>query len=362
MRKKVMGLVLVVTMVLASAMPVFAAENDQVENAVVDTEVTASENVSKVYDAYVSVQEALAFESLDELKVAVEGFYAVMDICNELTEEEWNEFAVLMDVEDGETAYYTVLSDWIDANIVFEVLTYMEAYESNPNVKTASEFVEYYDSCDEEYKALVGKFLVDVDAVYEVALADMPTENVQKVYTSFVKVQEAMESSFYEDLVEAVEAFYEVTDTFNELTEEEFAQLAVLLDVEDGEAAFNLVLSDWIDANVLVSAGEVYEAYMNDPSVENAKAFVEYIDSFDEMYEGDRSLLENFYFGISDSYEEAVELLASSEAEEAEGTAEETEDNSEVAPKTGDVSTVIPMMVLFASVAIVVAVQKKRMA
>lgn len=143
--------------------------------------------------------------------------------------------------------------------------------------------------------------------------ADGNTENVSAVYEAFILVQNALESGWFEELEVAVDGFYDVIDTFNDLNEEALEELAVLLEAEDGETVYSLILSDWIDANVVVSVGEVYNAYAEDPNKETATALIEMMDSYDEMYEGDRSLIESFFMGITDVYADAEALVADEE-------------------------------------------------
>ena len=73
--------------------------------------------------------------------------------------------------------------------------------------------------------------------------------------------------------------FEAVLDEFNDLTEEELNQLAVLLEAEDAEAAFSAVLGTWINVNVINTMGELYNAFADNPNEKTAAALIEYYDS-----------------------------------------------------------------------------------
>ena len=132
--------------------------------------------------------------------------------------------------------------------------------------------------------------------------------NVVEVYDYFLPVQEALANGNIEKLKSAVNNMEEKIDIFNELSEEEMEQLAALLDVENGKEAFFVILSDWVDANVLVIVYDAYTAYLEDSNKETATAFIELIDGYDEMYE-DRTILRTFFSDIDNDYKVANELL-----------------------------------------------------
>ena len=77
-----------------------------------------NESVSKVYEAFTALHDALTRGDLETLKAAVEEFSDIIDIFNGLCEEELNALALVMDVEDGEAAFNLVLSDWNNANAI----------------------------------------------------------------------------------------------------------------------------------------------------------------------------------------------------------------------------------------------------
>ena len=141
-----------------------------------------SENVIAVYEAYTGVQNALAFGYIDEDTYAVvEGFEAVLDAFNEMgiygdgetAEKDRADLAVLMGVEDGETAWNQIFGDWVNLNVLLEVEEVYQAYMKKSNAETADALVEKYDGIyndpnyvDEELRVLVESFFADIHDVY----------------------------------------------------------------------------------------------------------------------------------------------------------------------------------------------------
>lgn len=108
------------------------------------------DGVLKVYDAYTDLKAALGalecgFYDEDFVNACV-SFEAVLDIFNELTEDEMKDLACLMEMEDAEDAFYTILSDWINANLALELGAAYDEYLNHPtDKKVASAFVEKYE-------------------------------------------------------------------------------------------------------------------------------------------------------------------------------------------------------------------------
>ena len=104
-----------------------------------------SQNVLDVYEAYEKVQTALSFGYDEDFVKACEGFEAVLDVYNALSEDDLNTLAVLMGLGNGEEAFNQILFDWINANTILELGAVYDAYVSNPNADTAKALVEKYD-------------------------------------------------------------------------------------------------------------------------------------------------------------------------------------------------------------------------
>lgn len=131
-----------------------------------------SADVQAVYNAYVAVQNALDSQDIQLLKTAAEGFEAVLDAFNDFDEAELSTFGTLLGTT-AEDAFLTVLSDWIDTNVILTAEQLREAYLDTPSGETALELVEYYTllSEDDQWRALVKSFIADIDTVYSQAVA-----------------------------------------------------------------------------------------------------------------------------------------------------------------------------------------------
>ena len=178
-----------------------------------------------------------------------------------------------------------------------------------------------------------------------------PSEAVQYVYDAYVKVQEALESmTIDEDFYAAVEEFYAATDAFNELSEEELEELAELMGVADGETAWMEIFVDWININLVTIMDEVYQAYLADPSEENAEFLVDMYDSIfnDPEYVDEElmALIQGFFPDIDEVYADAKATLegngdadvpADKPADEDADKNDKEEDKADdKAPATGD--------------------------
>lgn len=346
MKKKLLSIMLVVIMCIANVMPVFAlSEVDPVDPT-----------VQKYIDAYRDLEAVFTSETkdLEALKAAVAASEGI-----ELDMDQSEEFLEYVDFED-----------WFLCNVgatnVIEADKYNTAFTNSKSGKTAKDLVEFYEMIiSEEYadyglKETISAWIPGFEAAYEEAKTMLPSENVAAFYDAFTEVQTQLEGTV-DSLREAVEACN--VDLFNEFTDEEKEEFVALMGFTDWEEAFNVVLSDWIDANLVLEVDDAYNAYTGSWSVKDAKAFVEKMNQVNEMYGEDLSLFEYFFGDLNSVYEEAKELIANGGNEEDTETKEEVtepEDRTEKAAKTGDVAPVIPMVVLFAGAAIVLVAQKKR--
>ena len=194
------------------------------------------------------------------------------------------------------------------------------------------------------------------------AKPNVPSQDVLDVYKAYEKVQDALSFGYDEDFVIACEEFEAVLDIYNDLSEDDMNALAALLSLENGEEAYNQILCDWINANIILELGEVYDAYVSEPNIDTAKALVEKYDevfSATEMFlPEDFALFRNAVFCIDDYYEEAKMLLADASDE---GEADEEEADKDATPKTGDSSDMMmPLVVMVAAACVVVIVKKKQ--
>lgn len=345
-------------------------------NYIAAANILPPEEVLYVYQSFLPVQEALEYGNIAGLEEAVENFYdGVVDVFNELNEEELNGLAALMGAEDGAEAYEWLLSDWVDANVILEVDKVFSAYANDPNLETATKLVDMIEGYDEMYgedRDLLYTFYgEEFDDFYNgaVKMVIFGNTTVEDVYNAITAVQIALESGNLDQLKAAVAGFEAVLEVFNAFEEEEYVELAMLMGVEATETetaeelAFGMVLGSWIDANVVMSVVEVYDAYVANPNKETAKALIEKLESYDETYE-DRSLIKSFLSDIDDVYAAAVAVVSgiTPTITVTPETPSDSNTNSGTAVKTGDNSNVWLWFVLAAvcgSMACGVALRKR---
>ena len=141
----------------------------------------------------------------------------------------------------------------------------------------------------------------------EIENANVEDTDAQLVYNTFTKVRNAMNTKLLEELDAAVDEFYLVVEVFNELDDAELEELAVLLGAEDGASAWNTVFSEWVDANTIINIADAYSAYKQEPTPEHASTYVECMDSYDDMYEDNRTMIKAFVADVDEVYTEATE-------------------------------------------------------
>ena len=369
MKKRLLGLLLVFALVLTSALPVFADY----------TKISDDADIQNAWERYVDLKAALEGNDVEALKAA----YAAGEEANGALE--WEDTEVLTAADED---FWEVT---LTSQIVCNTEGFYSAFLADKNAKTALEFVEYYGMEDlEAYRETVVRFIPDIDAVFAEAQAMMPSEDILKVYDAYAGIQNALAfHSFDDDTRAAMEAMEAVLDIFNEMTEEDLAVLAQLLELENGEAAWNAVFSDWIDINILAEVDNRYRAFYDNPSEETAASFVEYYEAvFPENTEEamiDPDLGRDFFWGIDDVYAEAQALLAGGGQDEGapestpeptpESTPESTpeltpeptpestpeptpEPESEKAPETGDANCLLPFAVVIAAGAAMIALRR----
>ena len=382
MKRKILSLVLAMTLALAYAVPVAAAEADvQATEDVAAVEVTEpapavsdeavpntadpGEKVSddpavqEAYDTYIALEKALADGDLAALKEA----YNYLSKGEFETEAQQEEFDKIIDEKIG---YEESLVALFSAAYVIDAADKYDAYKANKNIGTAYDFVDAVDTVTEDCELSMESFVPGISADYEDAKANyLPAENVLTVYKAYEElVLYSVELHYYdEDFFAAYEGFEAVLDEFNALTEDELADLAELMGVEDGEAAWNQIFSVWVNASTVMELGEAYTAYTEKPGKDTAAALVEVYErvflSKDFFIEEDFELFREFFFDIDDVYAEAKALVTEDKApsEETvtnETTAESDKSDKDNSPATGDDFNAAPyaaIMVIAAAVA-----------
>lgn len=345
MKKRLLGLLLVFALVFTSAMPVFADY----------TKISDDADIQNAWERYVDLKTALEGNDVEALKAA----YAAGEEANGALEWEDTEVLTAADEDFWEVA--------LTSQIVCNTEGFYSAFLADKNAKTALEFVEYYGMEEmEAYHATVVRFIPDIDAVFAEAQVMMPSEDILKVYDAYAGIQKALEfHSFDDDTRAAMEAMEAVLDIFNEMTEADLDVLAQLLELENGEAAWNAVFSDWVNINILAEMDNRYQAFCNNPTKETAAPFVDYYEAVfpanpeEAMISPD--LVRDFFWGIDDAYAEALALLAGGGQDEGapESTPAPTpEPESEKAPETGDANCLLPFAVVIAAGAAMIALRR----
>ena len=332
------------------------------------TTVSASPEASEdpailaAYDAYFEISEALNVREYGPLKDAFEKYNSITADFTDEQSDKWNQIII------DEIGFDEALSTLISASMVVDTVAKRDAYQADPNAKTARDFVYMYEEC------VLAEIRIDlfepvIESVYEIAkTVDMPSEGVLKVYDAYVGLEEALdalECGFYdEDFVNACENFEAVLDIYNELTEEEMEDLACLMEVGDAEDAFGIILSDWINASLALELGATYDAYQNAPT--DKKAASEFVQKYGEILNDTQMLTDAdkqvILTSFETGYENAKAFLAGTDGTSDAGQTTDKSDKSgkDVSPKTGDDFNVTPVGALMVIAAITAGLAVKR--
>lgn len=373
MKKRILGLVLVMILVLASAMPVFADTEGTIAPAAeakATTTVSEDAQVQAAYDAYCAMVDSMKVNEYGPTKDYYEQYMSITDGFNDKQQAEWDSVvAKNIGVEEA-------LSNLYDASMIVNTVALKEAYQKNPdNAKTAYEFVLAYEACVDAGIA-IDKMDAGIESVYETAKeTDLPSENAMAVYEAYVDVAKALDSEDPAELSAAIKSFEKVVETYNNLTKNEFNDIAELLEIQsddpemsDGEYAAEIIFADWMDINILDSINKVYSEYLDNPNAENATALVEVYDLVFPENEDDevisKELVYAFFPDLDDVYAEALTLLdengEAGTTDKDKDTATENKEGS--TPQTGDdfnMQLPLAAMILSAGVA-ALALKRKR--
>ena len=293
------------------------AGDDFAEETEAVVKVSEDADIQAAYEAYLAMEAALGNMDYDAMTAAAEELSVLTENFSDAQVEEWN--TVAEETVGIDNCLFTMFS----VAMITDTLEKQEAFLEEKNAKTALDFVEAYTAISEADLSVSES----VTAAYTEALEYMPSENVQLVYEAFAAVQDTLVFGNYEELQNSVENFYDYTDMFNDLSEDEMDEMAQLLGCDDGASAYVAVLNDWISANVIVELGGQYYAYCDNGDSETAADFVAYYESVflsDEVAdEALRAQVLEFFGDIEEGYADAKALLTETEAPETE--APETE-------------------------------------
>ncbi len=162
--------------------------------------------------------------------------------------------------------------------------------------------------------SVVPAFAADVQTAVVATVDEVePQSNAQVIYAAFLAVDTALQGSDIDALNKAVEDFAEVSNKFEDLTDEEFEELKALLGVTTNEEYFDVMLGEIIFAGSVLTVSEFYEDFKNSPNTETALAFVEeynYIFN-DPDYADDelKATVKRFIPDIDEAYAQASLLL-----------------------------------------------------
>lgn len=373
MKKRILGLVLVMILVLASAMPVFADTEGTIAPAAeakATTAVSEDAQVQAAYDAYCAMVDSMKVNEYGPTKDYYEQYMSITEGFNDEQQAEWDS------VVEKNIGVEEALSNLYDASLIVNTVALKEAYQKNPdNAKTAYEFVLAYEACVDAGIA-IDKMDAGIESVYETAKeTDLPSENAMAVYEAYVDVAKALDSENPAELSAAIKSFEKVVETYNNLTKNEFNDIAELLEIQsddpemsDGEYAAEIIFADWLDINILDSVNKVYNKYLDNPNAENAAALIDVYDLVFPENEDDevisKELAYAFFPDLDDVYAEALALL--DENGEAGATDKDkdtaTENKEGSIPQTGDdfnMQLPLAAMILSAGVA-ALALKRKR--
>lgn len=343
----------------------------------VQTAYTILQNIVKVFaDA---VQNNM---DLSMCETIVSDLNNLNIITMDFTEEQEAAWQTVVESNMGLEAY---INNIYSAGLVSELLEAYNNFCGNQNIRTALKFVDALSLVRQEIGI---DFVGTISEWYSAAFAILPSDNAKTIYNSFSSVQSAMESMDIEGLKTAVEDFYSNMDLYNNLTEEEKEELAVLFEQKGAAEVFDMILSDWITANVIVQTDEIYTAYISNPNQETAKEFVEYYDSIfndpDSADEEQQALISTFFMDIEAVYDDAksmleeentgTEIAGTAEPEpetetetesvittETNASAAETESGSNTAPLTGDETPILAVTgMMFLAAAAMLELKRRR--
>ncbi len=338
--KKIVSCIVALCLMFTFALPAFA----------LDAEVQAA------VDAFEVLENALASDDYNEL-AKVEDYIGELDALEgALTEEQVDVYFETI----GEDRYTDVV---VDATYLLLVFEYKDTYKADRNISTAYDFVTVYEALPENMQTALYSD-VEFKNALEDAEEDMPAENVQKVYGAFSGMILGLYTfggdEVESDFVDGVEGFGAELDTLNALTDEEKAELAIMLEKSSGEEAVQYCLDEYEVAGQLLELEKTYLAYNTTPNKDTAAAFVK---AYDTITANEKYADEDFIEFINTTYEEMAADYAAASASLVPATtapAETTTVDKEVIADTADPITMFPIIGLVMSAATIGASKKKR--
>ena len=316
MNKLLPTLVVAAVLTLACA-PVALAAPDPIEEA-----YQTYESMMAAKNAHATALDAYDEGDYHDMEAAYD---ELVGLTSDFTEEQ---SAAFMDKLAEGVGLDTYLADCIDVAAMIQAKLDWDAFEGCPSMSTAYALFSSFNAVDQQGNPkdydILQCMLPGIAAGYTTALSEYCDPNMAAIalYEVTTPLVEAVEFGDIEGLKVALEDFEpyaEQIGTDSTLTSEEQAAYADLLStymsdmgspIENSPiAAAETAFSYYFDANVVLTVCEFYDAFILDPTVDTAQAFVDMIDGFDEIYGGDRSLLERFFYDVNEVYAEAFAML-----------------------------------------------------
>lgn len=298
--KKVLSVILALCLMFTFTVTAFAESTpDQVAPSVSD-----DATIQAAWDALNAIDEAINNADYDAMMAAEDNLYNIIETMSDEQIGKWGE---LIEEKMGFEAYMDLIFKII---YVENVKLFMDEYLADTSSVNAYWFVDSYDFAKEE-NLPISQMFDGIDEVYAQALADMPSEKIIKIHDAYMMVSDAIWGPWVEDFDAAIAAFEAVLDDFNNLTDEEMDELALLIGAESAEEAYNWILTDWINLNIADTMVQYYNEFIANPNEDTALAFVEY---YDAIFDGDDEELKEiiiwcFDEDIEEVYKEAKALL-----------------------------------------------------
>ena len=327
MKKQLITIITVLMMIMSVSMTVYAEEET---------------NITKAYNAYIQMKEALNNYDLDLLKSAYDD---LEKYTYDFTDEQSSQWEKL--IEDKET-FDVYFDNAFKAAYIIDAIDKYEEFIADKNVKLAMNFVESYEEAL-EINAPIDKMKEDIVAGYNEAKKLCPSDDVIAVCENYLKIKETLEYQNVFDMEDVIADFNKVLDTFNAFGDEERSNLAELMEVNDGEEAFNTILSDWIDINIVYSFSKVYDAYGQNLNKKTASDYIEKYEAIfkDTSYEDAniRNYIREIYSDVDENYKYAKKYIAGNGNSKDKGNKTEKDTNNankgevtvlDNVPKTGD--------------------------
>lgn len=269
--------------------------------AVVDI-VTENAEVQSAYETFIELQTAMNENELTNIENTLSKLEKITAEFDDVDKNEWEK---IVNEKIGTDVFF---NDVYEASKIVAIVDSYEAFCANKNAKTALDFVSKYDNLSNDSKQVIKVMINEIDSVYQEANMYLPSNNVKWAAENITYIGQLLEGGFEEGIQMLKDDIQKMKNIVPNMSKQELKQLAVLLGVENEMIAYNKAAYCWNTAEIIMNVGNAYKEYSNNPTKETAKAFIEAVDGYDQMYP-DRTLLEGFFFDIDTDYIAASKLL-----------------------------------------------------